>query len=204
MKNVLMLSTTPPILGTTKDDSKKPAIYKVYDFSKGGTDIVDQRMTSYSTRSNSRRWTLHAFAYMCDTARINAQTVLALNKKTDPRKIDSYAFGWFIVDELVKPHLRIRKQGKNLNKKILSKIEDILEEKEEEIGPQVPTAKYEKTDGKRQRCKTCLNQIYGKDFRKNVSKMSTYKQKCTECGCATCYEHIARQICVSCVANDNK
>ena len=138
LKNVVMLSTIPPILGTSKDDQKKPALYKVYDFSKGGTDIVDQRMESYSTRSNSRRWTLHAFAYMCDTARINAQTLLALNTNADPRKIDSYVFGWYIVNELVKPHLRIRKQSKKLNKNILRKIEDILEE-EKEAAPEPNT-----------------------------------------------------------------
>ena len=34
-RNVLLLSTVPPLLATTKDDNKsKPAIYKLYDFSK--------------------------------------------------------------------------------------------------------------------------------------------------------------------------
>ena len=34
----------PPLLATTKDDNKsKPAIYKLYDFSKGETDIIDQK-----------------------------------------------------------------------------------------------------------------------------------------------------------------
>ena len=41
----MLLSTTPPILGITKDDGKsKLGIYKVYDFTKGGTDVIDQRM----------------------------------------------------------------------------------------------------------------------------------------------------------------
>lgn len=36
---ILMLSTVQPLLGVTKDDKKcKPAIYKLYDFNKGGTD----------------------------------------------------------------------------------------------------------------------------------------------------------------------
>ena len=44
-KNVISLSTAPPILGITKDDGKsKLGIYKVYYFTKGGTDIIDQRM----------------------------------------------------------------------------------------------------------------------------------------------------------------
>ena len=38
-KNVLVLGTFDPILGVTKDNKKKPAIIKFYDFTKGGTDI---------------------------------------------------------------------------------------------------------------------------------------------------------------------
>ena len=44
-KYVLLLSTLEPILSVTSDDNKvKPAFYKLYDFTKGGTDIIDQRM----------------------------------------------------------------------------------------------------------------------------------------------------------------
>ena len=49
LKNVLMLSimssTMPSIMVVTKDDGeKKSAIYKTYDYTKGRTDIADQRM----------------------------------------------------------------------------------------------------------------------------------------------------------------
>ena len=40
-----MLSTAPPVLGITKDDGKsKLGIFKMYDFTEGGTDIINQRM----------------------------------------------------------------------------------------------------------------------------------------------------------------
>lgn len=42
-KNVLILSTMRPIHGVTKDDAKKPALYKF-----GETDIVDQMNDFYS------------------------------------------------------------------------------------------------------------------------------------------------------------
>ena len=43
LQNVLLLSSMQPLLGTTKDDGKKkPAIYQLYDFTKGGTDVKDQ------------------------------------------------------------------------------------------------------------------------------------------------------------------
>ena len=41
-QNALLLLTVPLLFATTKDDNKsKPAIYKLYDFSKGKTDIID-------------------------------------------------------------------------------------------------------------------------------------------------------------------
>ena len=55
-KNVVVLATKPLILGVTKDDGKmKPAVIKEYDYSKGGTDIVDQRSASYTTSTKSPR-----------------------------------------------------------------------------------------------------------------------------------------------------
>ena len=54
-KNVLMLTTKQPLLGITKDEKKKPALYKLYDFTKGGTDVIDYRMGKYSTKPESQR-----------------------------------------------------------------------------------------------------------------------------------------------------
>ena len=42
-RNVLLLSTVEPLLVVTVMMERKPQIYKVYDFTKGGTDIIDQR-----------------------------------------------------------------------------------------------------------------------------------------------------------------
>lgn len=47
----------PPLLGVTKDNKKtKPATYKLYDFTKGGTDIVAQRAGFYSCKMKTPRW----------------------------------------------------------------------------------------------------------------------------------------------------
>ena len=63
-KNVLLLSTIRPLNGITRDDNKrKPGIYKFYDFTKGGTDIVDQLSDYYTVRFQSNRWGLVAFYY---------------------------------------------------------------------------------------------------------------------------------------------
>ena len=50
-QSVLLLST--PHLATTKNDNKsKPAIYKLYDFSKGETNIIDKKWGSTVVNRN--------------------------------------------------------------------------------------------------------------------------------------------------------
>ena len=51
-KNVI-LSITRPMHSCTKDDNKsKPQIFKFYDFTKGGTDIVNQMNDYFITCAN--------------------------------------------------------------------------------------------------------------------------------------------------------
>ena len=109
LRNVLLLSSMQPLLGTTKDDGKKkPAIYKLYDFTKGGTDVMDQRMATFSCKAKSNRWTIAAFAYILDICRVNAATVLAMNRGSDPRKVNSYDFGMDLALRLIRPHVQQR------------------------------------------------------------------------------------------------
>lgn len=72
-KNVLILSTYEPILGVTKDARKEIGKYKVYDFTKRGTDIHDHSMGFYATKTKCKRWNIKtAFSYVQDTAGVNA------------------------------------------------------------------------------------------------------------------------------------
>ena len=69
-KNVLLLLTLQPILGTTMDDNRdKLAQYKLYDFTKGGTDIFDQRMGFHTSKPRSRRWPIVVFSYTSRSSR---------------------------------------------------------------------------------------------------------------------------------------
>ena len=82
MKNIVVLCTIPNLatLGKTKDDEKeKPAAIKVYDFSKGGTDISDQRCGSYTCATKTRRWPNKMLGYTLYVTRVNAQSVYFLN-----------------------------------------------------------------------------------------------------------------------------
>ena len=106
LKNVLLFSTVSPLHGVTKDDNKqKSAIYKIYDFTKGGTDCADQRVGLYTCRTKSRRWTMSAFSYIFDMCRVNATTIYALNKNIDPKKIDSQDFVQSLVKQMISPLL---------------------------------------------------------------------------------------------------
>ena len=65
----MLLSTTPPILGITKDEGKsKLGIYKVYGFTKGRTDSIDQNIGFYTSKPKSRKWTITVFSYVVNMA----------------------------------------------------------------------------------------------------------------------------------------
>ena len=119
----------PSLLATTKDDNKsKPAIYKLYDFSKGGTDIIDQRMGFYSCKSKSKRWTMNAFSYVFDTGRASASTIYAMNNDLQPRNIKSVDFGFELAMSLIRPHTE-RPSLIGINSSMVRKIEIVLGKK---------------------------------------------------------------------------
>ena len=65
-------------------------IHKMYDFTKGGTDIIDQRMGFYTYKPKSRKWTTTVFSYVIDKACVTSSTTFALQKKNDPCQQDSF------------------------------------------------------------------------------------------------------------------
>ena len=96
-------------MAVTKDDNKpKPDVFKVYDFTKSRTDIVDQRSESNSTNSKSRKWTKKVLFLLLDIAPVNAQTIWLLNNGKQHRKVDSFEFRWNLGFSLVKPWINLR------------------------------------------------------------------------------------------------
>ena len=101
-KSVILLSSMRPCFGKTRDDGKeKPQIYKLYDFTQGGTNIVDQKAGQYTCKLKARKWKLAAFFYILDTTRINAATMIALKTKKNPRKQNSFDNGFELAKSLV-------------------------------------------------------------------------------------------------------
>ena len=48
-----------------------------------------------------------AFSYILDTARVNASTILAMNRNQDPKQVKSFHFGFDLAEQLLKPYMNV-------------------------------------------------------------------------------------------------
>ena len=108
-KNILVLSTMRSLPGATRDDGyHKPAIIKLYDFTKGGTDILDQLNDYHTCRSCTFRWDVVALFYMLGTIRVNSETIWCIKHGLDVQKFKSCDFAWELAMQLIKLFVRSR------------------------------------------------------------------------------------------------
>ena len=177
-----------PILGTVKDNLRlKPAIYKLYEYTKGGTDIIDQRMNFCSSKAKSRRWTMTAFAYVLDTCRVNASTVIALNQSIEPRNTNSFNFGITLGLQLVRPFVALRSKWA-LSKGIQDKIQITLSEPREESYDSSQLCAFPVQSTKQRRCEVCAAEPTGRE-RDNMGRVFS---QCQRCGKAIFKRHYFR------------
>ena len=189
-KNVLLLSTLDPILGVTKDDEKqKTALYKLYE-GKGGTDIVDQKMGTYTVKSKSRKWTMVAFSYLLNTTRVNACTILALNQKKRTKERNAFDFGYALAEHLAMPQIR-RRSKNGLISNVISKIQIATSNKgKDNSGSNDPPNEPD-------RCKICLDGIKGQHYKTKKNKISRIVSFCMKCKEHCCKKHSVR-VCKNC------
>ena len=129
----------------------------MYDFTKGGTDIIDQRMGFYTCKPKSRKWAISVFSYIIGMARINSFTTFALQKKYDPRKQDSFEYCYTLLYQLVKPFTQSRSLN-GLTTLARKKIECVIrkrqwEVEDEAVGPPMSEDKV--------RCHVCIPNLAG-------------------------------------------
>ena len=156
------MTTVPSLLATTKDDNKsKLAIYKLYDFSKSGTDIIGQRRGFYSCKSKSKRWTMNVFSYVLDTYRVNASTIYAMNNDLQPRNIKSVDFGFELAMSLIRPHIEQRSLI-GINSSVVRKIEIGLGKKVFSKHVKTSSGFFPHQSEKPKRCDACISKIKGK------------------------------------------
>ena len=78
-KNMIILSTMLENVKVRKNQRKKPQVHTMYDHTKGRVNAVDLLSASHSTRIKTKRWPLNALAFIRDTCRSNAKTILEDN-----------------------------------------------------------------------------------------------------------------------------
>ena len=86
------------------DQHCKPHVLVMYDYTKGGADVVDLILTHRTTKIKSKRWSLDAFVFILDTVQTNVTTILADNKSS----FSKFKFTYQIGKALVLPIIRLR------------------------------------------------------------------------------------------------
>ena len=184
--------------------------------------VLDQRMSNYSTRSKSNRWTLVVFFYMLDTARVNSQSVHSLNAGIDPRKSNSFRFGWDLSMQLLRPHVQRRFITMPfLLKTTRSKMALILGPEFSEPGSNaqslpisgsstetssvsVVAATFPSKRSCRKRCRTCEESVqHGSGFKKSRDNVAKVCTQCQSCCKPICSKHFVL-LCSSCSSNPSR
>ena len=178
------------IYGITKDEKKKPAIIKLYDFTKGGTDVVDMCMQTFSVKPKCRRWTMAALSYLLDTARVNSQTVHAMNNKTNVLASKSFERVIDLGQALILDHVRRRytEKSKYLESDVRYEMSKMLGANNE-----IATTSTAGSENESKSCHMCRNDNKGTGTRPSRSKL-----RCSECRQATCSRHIPYSRCRRC------
>lgn len=176
-----------PLLGITRDDGKrKPQIIKFYDFTKGGTDVIDMKISKYSCKSLIHRWTMVHFFYLLDTIRCNALSLFAIKKGIPLSKVSSFKKGWELVLSLVKPFVTDRSLN-GLHIHVQRKISIMLGNRE--LMPAVEHGNFERNGETRQRCRICIANVLGVGHKQGKDKLTKIKSRCQECGEPVCEKH---------------
>ena len=135
-KNVIILSTMHENV-RVKDQRKKPQVHAMYDHTKGRVDVVDLLSTSHSTRIQTKRWPLNALAFILDTCRSNAKTILAYSGI----QFTNFKFTYNLGKALILPSIKRRYCNSNgLQIRIINKIRRVLGVKEVSRKPDVENA----------------------------------------------------------------
>ena len=108
-KNVVVLTSMHDNVRVTKDERRKPQVHTFYDHTKGGVDVVDLISSNCSTKIKSKRWPLNRLAFILDTTRTNANTILKENNV----KMSTHEFTYQLARALCLPSVQRRYDSSN-------------------------------------------------------------------------------------------
>ena len=171
-KNTIALKTMHNQVKMTNYQWCKPYVLVIYDQTKGGVDEVDLISTHHSTKIISKRWPLNAFAFILDTVRTNAKTVLADNKSS----FSNFEFTYQLAKALVLPVVQRRYEIRNgIQIAVMEKITRVLGVAELNRQPQPESPPTLSSC-----CYKCVEMIVGKaNYKLSWEKInSKLKSKC--------------------------
>ena len=189
MRIMTFLRTNEAAHYVTNDKKEKPYTYKIYNFTKVGIDIPDERMGSLNYKQKTKKWTLVVLAYVLDMTTVNSQAIYAMNTRDTSTK--SFEFGWELMILLIKPHMSNRITIGSLTINLEESIRVYLDQGRE-VNPPPPN------NGKAQVCRVCQKEKYGPGYKKEIDTLG--KARCSKCDHHLCGKHTF-VICQTCFEN---
>lgn len=176
-KAVVLLSTMHQTAETRNDEKRKPEIILYYNKTKGGVDMMDMCVRTYTTKRQTRRWPMVLWNNAMDVAAFNAYIVF---NKINPKYFGqvSHTRRLFLVElakELMLPYMQKRSTIPSLTKQITSAMElfGIRNETNYQTAPVLT-----KKALKRKRCNICP-----------TSKDRKCSTVCSKCNNFVCTDH---------------
>lgn len=165
-------------------DKQKPDIISFYNNTKYEVDVVDQMCAQYNVARNTRRWPLAIFLNILNVCGINAFAIYKSNNGYN-HNTSRRSFICTLAQELIKPHIMMRINYKQMPRTIIERGRHLLglEENKEALPP-----KRSKTG----RCVPCGR-------KKNRSS----RKWCDKCYKWICVEH-QKVICPSCFSTQDE
>ena len=125
LKNVIALATMHNDVRVMKDSKLKPDVLKFYDHTKGGVDLVDLISSDSSTQMKYAKWTINTLAFVLDTIRTNAYTIM--HENCPDKKISTFEFSWLLGKSLIVSHVHRRFQNRHgLPTDLVQKMMNVL------------------------------------------------------------------------------
>ncbi len=178
----------------SKDPRKKPNTIVFYDKTKGGVDIVDLRMSKYTTKAKTRRWTLNTFAYILDVSIVNSSTIL--HDLFTAKHISSHNYIWDLGKQLILPHMTRRAVYPGITSSVMANMRRFIN-----LAPCVDQQEDRHSDCKR--CCVCLHNLVGiADYKIKKSKLPKSSRECSFCNKGVCKKHTV-YICSLCQENED-
>ena len=180
-KNVLFLTTMYDEIRVSKDQRVKPQPIVYYDHMKGGVDVVDLVSIGASTRSKTKRWTLNANSFICDTTKTNART---LYNEINNKKLSNFEFTFQLGKELIMPFIQQRSESPlGLQLHIVKKMRTIIDP----LGDVPLVNAPPQVNNDVGRCRQCVLGCEGANYSVKHRKLNNkLKNKCMTCGNFLC------------------